>query len=224
MKRKLLALLLCCSMVFSLGGCGTGVSQTSNTDVTTEVSLTFVGSLYNNSGGKWLEVEGSNFDLKPNKVKQYGYDTSGDWTYWYETSSVVSCFIDGKQLDTCGSTMIIRDKSIEPVDIDLSGVLSSDEVSKFPNVTSPHSGLSDLTWLRIRYWWDTQISNGNKNRNVIVVVQSQDGSPIEMYTGDKVSWKVSELPKTTEVTLDGKKLFLHRSNYAIIDTSLLPTK
>lgn len=43
-----------------------------------------------------------------------------------------------------------------------------------------------------------------------------------MYMGKDVSWDIpSNLPKTTMVTIDGKVLYVHRSNVSIIDTELI---
>lgn len=69
------------------------------------------------------------------------------------------------------------------------------------------------------YWIEKQ-----DNRTVaarIVVIQSQEGDPICMFAGNEVSWSVSRnLPKTTEVIIDGKVVYIHRSNFSIIDTSI----
>lgn len=55
----------------------------------------------------------------------------------------------------------------------------------------------------------------------IVVIQSQTGNLICMFMGDEVSWNIPRnLPKTTELLIDGKSVYIHRANFAIIDTEL----
>lgn len=55
-----------------------------------------------------------------------------------------------------------------------------------------------------------------------MVIQSQMGNPICMFMGDEVSWNIPRnLPKTTELLIDNKAVYIHRANFAIIDTKLL---
>lgn len=159
--------------------------------------------------------------MKPNKEKCYGYNTDGNWTYWYETSSIVTCYIDGHQIDSCGSTIIFKDKRIEPCDIKFDEINVSDEYWDYESSIDVENKLSAEDYIKIRFWWDTQKANGKTPKSRLVVVQSQKGNPITMFVGDEVTWSFSSLPKTTHIVIDGMDLYLHRSNYAIIDTELL---
>lgn len=221
MKKRILSVCLVMMMFcLSLTGCGE-TSESMNGTNDDGVELSFTAEFFDNSGSKWLEVEGSDFDLVPNKVKEYGYNSEGSYTSWYETSSIITCYIDGMQVDTCGSTAIFKDKRIEPCDIDFSS-LSSNIVDDSGELEG-QDGLSVEAWWRIRFWWDTQISNGKVPEGRLVIIQSQEGNPITMYMGEEVSWEISRLPKTTHIVIDGKDLYLHRANFAVIDTKLLPS-
>lgn len=56
----------------------------------------------------------------------------------------------------------------------------------------------------------------------LVIIQSQLGNPICVYSGNDVSWDIPKnLPKTTMVTIDGKVLYIHRANFSIVDMELI---
>jgi hypothetical protein len=220
MKRlwKIIAVFLI--VTFCLTGCAdqtvTHIESTSDDD--TEFS--FAATFYDNYGTQWLEVSGTSFDIKPNKVKEYAYDTSGKWTYSYSTSSVMSVSIDGNDIESCGSTIIFADKSLTKYDCEL----PEDEVTLSTGdsveISIPNSLRASDYWT-LHWWWKTANYANKKTGSKIVIIQSQNGNPICMYMGDNVTWELStNLPKTTEVNIDGKMVYIHRANFAIIDTSI----
>lgn len=222
MKKKLLGCLLAVS-VLSLAGCsevdyGThmGSSAVSEGDTT---RLEFDAMLYDNDGNNYVTFRGNSFNITPNKVKQYGYDSSGSWISWYETSSVVTVDIDGHYIHSCGSTILFKDTrvEIEPLNENI-GMLESS--SDKEGMQTP-SDYAVLDWYKLSYWWyrDTERGQGD---DVMILIQSQNGDNIGVVTGESIQWEVAEkLPKTTLITVDGdKQIFLHRCNFTIIDTAL----
>lgn len=139
-------------------------------------------------------------------------------------SSMMSIKIDGHPIETCGSTVIFADSRLEKCDIDFNNIVSTEE-SKIVNEDASISQPSDLRvedWFKIQYWWMNKNLNNDTRGSKLVVVQSQLGNSICMYMGNDVSWDIpSNLPKTTMVTIDGKVLYVHRSNVSIIDTELI---
>lgn len=214
-------------IISSVSSCSSDTVTTvqSAEDGDDKVSLTYVADFYNNFGSRWLSVEGKTFSIEPNKIKTYYYNTDGEWTYKYEMSAMMSIKIDGHPIESCGSTIVFADSRLEKCDIDFNPVVNTEESGNVDNtssITSP-SDLRFEDWYKIQYWW-----YGHKNLNndtsgsKIVVVQSQLGNSICMYIGKDVSWDIpSNLPKTTMVTIDGKVLYIHRSNVSIIDTELI---
>ena len=203
-------------------GCG-------NPDMTTHMApaaedpgqkLSFIAEFYDNEGENWLNMEGTSFDISPNKVKMYGYDSSGSWTYWYETSSVVSIDIDGQNIETCGSTVIFYDTQLEKLDIDIPQDITL-STGDSASIASP----DDLRWRdhwTLNYWWYTKDVQNDTAGSRIVIIQSQEGDPICMFMGNEVTWDVSRnLPKTTEICIDGRMVYIHRANYAIVDASAI---
>ena len=154
-----------------------------------------------------MSMSGQKINLKSNIVDEYTY-TSNGWGYVQTLSSVVTVIIDGREVESCGSTMIFAEDGLEPkVDF------------KAPEIiASTASGIADNTAV-------AGIVNRYRNlfgKSRVVVIQSQLGNPICAYSGDEVYWKVcDDLPKTTKLMVDGKALYIHRANFQIIDKALL---
>jgi hypothetical protein len=218
MKKFIALILVSVMFVFCLVGCVDRSTHLGSTDKDGN-SLTFVAEFYDNHGAQWLSVEGSHFNIAPNKVKEYYYDTDGSWVMGYSMSSVVSVDIDGHNIETCGSTVLFYDKGLEKIDIELPPTVVFD-----PDTGTDITVPSDVRWKdawTIEWWWYVKDIQNEHVDSRIVIIQSQEGDPICMFMGDSVSWDVSKnLPKTTEICIDGKMIYIHRANYAIVDTSL----
>lgn len=219
--KKFIALCLVFVCLLSFAGCD--IANETTTHITTDqpgVQLSYVASFYDNYGEDWLNVEGSSFDIRPNKVKEYYYDDEGTWTWHYAMSSVMSVEIDNKDIETCGSTIVFADNALKryeaeiPTDVTLSTDTTVD-------VSTP-GNLRPEDWWNLKWWWKSSSQNNDNIGSRIVVIQSQLGNPICMYAGNQVSWEVSRnLPKTTEVCIDGHMIYIHRANFAIINTDML---
>lgn len=226
MKKRLLSVALAVVMAVCLAGCEMDTTTTVQTaDENEGISLTYTADFYDNSGGRWLSVDGKSFSISPNKVKTYSWDSDGSWISSYEMSSVMSIEIDGNKIESCGSTVIFVDSRLEKCDIDFDEEISTDEAGN----TSQNSTISQPTdiriddWFRIQHWWMGQknLNNGSHGAR-LVIIQSQLGNPICVYSGNDVSWDIPKnLPKTTMVTIDGKALYIHRANFSIVDMGLI---
>ena len=133
-----------------------------------------------------MDMSGQKIDLTSNIVKEKMYSSDG-WGYTKTLSSVVTVTIDGKEVESCGSTMIFAEKGLSPeVDFKSPEVINS----------KTDGSLSDNVII-------ANMVNRYKNyfgKSRVVVIQSQLGDPICAYSGDKVYWKVCEnLPKTTKL-------------------------
>ena len=225
--KKIICLVLSLIVAICLCACGSPESvatsapskNTTATTFTPTPKITYQAEFYRNDGNMWLSIEGSNFDISPNKTKNYMFDTSGNWTYEWETSSVVSIEIDGNNIESCGSTVLFYDNRLEKLDMEIPTEVILDN-SGNGSIDASSSFLFSDYW-RLNFWW---ISHNQANKKVasrLVLIQSQEGDPICMFSGDSVSWKVSKnLPKTTEIEIDDMMVYIHRANFAIIDTSI----
>ena len=170
---------------------------------------TYHASFYTNEGEKFMEMTGSKINLESNIIRERTYSSDGGWGYTKTLSSVVTVLIDGKEVESCGSTMIFAEDGLTPeVDFKAPDAINS----------TTDGSLSDNTFV-------AGIVNHYKNyfgKSRVVVIQSQLGDPICAYSGDEVYWEVCEdLPKTTKLMIDGEALYIHRANFQIIDKGLL---
>lgn len=206
--KKISMILLSILLIGSLTGCALFESKVNelNGSIT---GNTYNASFYSNEGEKFMDMSGQKIDLSSNIVREQSYSSDGGWGYTQALSSVVTVTIDGKEVESCGSTMIFAEKGLEPeVDFKSPEVINS--------TTDGSLGENVIV---------ASVVNRYKNyfgKSRVVVIQSQLGDPICAYSGDKVYWKVCEdLPKTTKLMIDGKALYIHRANFQIIDKSLL---
>jgi len=213
------------SMTTTVGSNSQSTSQ--NTDESQEdekISLTYTADFYDNGGERWLSVKGKSFSIKPNKVKTYSWDSSGSWISAYEMSSIVSVNIDGNDIETCGSTVIFADDRLEKYTIpsDMAIVTEESLDAEIDLNVSHSSDMRFEDWYKLQWCWNNKILNNESSGAKVVIIQSQLGNPICMYVGNNVSWNIPKnLPKTTLVKIDGMPVYIHRANFAIIDSSLL---
>ena len=161
---------------------------------------------YDNFGNLVLETSGKKIDIAGNPVKNTSYDENGKVITGYELSSVITITIDGNEIESCGDTCIFVQKGLTP-DVD------------FTTETIQSSGsVLDITSLSAKL-------NQYKNKfgkARVVVIKSQLGNPIMAFSGDSVYWEIPEdLPKMTNLMIDGKALYIHRANFQIIDKELI---
>lgn len=213
-KAKYIAIGTCLVVVFAaviflLRSCGIAGFNSKLGDIKGKlVGNSFSCYFYDNSGDKYLTVSGKKINIEGNIVEDTRINSAdGSVSTSYGLSSVITINIDGKQIQSCGDTVIFEEKGLKP-----------DAEFKLKDVESSSSGLSGNTYI-------SNIVNEYKNyfgKAQVVVVQSQLGVPICAYSGKKVYWEVSEgLPKTTKLMIDKKALYLHRANFQIIDKKLI---
>lgn len=235
MKKRLLPILISCIIMFCFTGCefefeNEGYLLNSSTENTSNdneeeqnniVPITYLAMLYDNNGNNFLNFQGNNFEITPNKVKQWGYSTEGSWHSYYDTSSVVTINVDGNYIETCGSTVLFKDTRLEMYAVGKVLETGTDTIysSDSPVKLNPTSSKDE--YLSLRYWWKDLQEKG-QNGSKIILIQSQDGYNIGAFVGDNVTWELAgKLPKTTKIVIDGKELYIHRCNFTIIDTDLI---
>ena len=185
------------------------------------IELAFIGELYDNAGNAWFTIRGHQFNISPNKVKEYSYDSNGSWISQWVMSSVMSIDVDGQSIDTCGSSMLIYDNRLTKYDCEVPPQYDTDTFNGGDAFISAPNDYSVYDYFTLNWWWIVKdIRNYDVGRKMVVIM-SQDGSPICMFSGDYVTWQISRnLPKTTEIQIDGKMLYVHRCNFSIIDMSI----
>lgn len=209
MKKKILITVLTILFaIISCSGCALWDNEVNelNGSIT---GNTYNAGFYTNQGKNFMNVSGQKIDLQSNVIKEKTYNSNNGWGYNQTLSSVVTVIIDGKTIESCGSTMIFAENGLNP-EVDF----KSPEVIK----STSDGSFGDNVFI-------ASIVNKYKNyfgKSRVVVIQSQLGDPICAYSGNDVYWEVcQDLPKTTKLMIDGKALYIHRANFQIIDKNLL---
>lgn len=209
MKKKILITVLTILFaIISCSGCALWDNEVNelNGSIT---GNTYNAGFYTNQGKNFMNVSGQKIDLQSNVIKEKTYNSDNGWGYNQTLSSVVTVIIDGKTIESCGSTMIFAENGLNP-EVDF----NSPEVIK----STSDGSFGDNVFI-------ASIVNKYKNyfgKTRVVVIQSQLGDPICAYSGNEVYWEVcQDLPKTTKLMIDGKALYIHRANFQIIDKNLL---
>lgn len=209
MKKKILITVLTILFaIISCSGCALWDNEVNelNGSIT---GNTYNAGFYTNQGENFMNVSGQKIDLQSNVIKEKTYNNENGWGYNQTLSSVVTVIIDGKTIESCGSTMIFAENGLNP-EVDF----KSPEVIK----STSDGSFGDNVFI-------ASIVNKYKNyfgKSRVVVIQSQLGDPICAYSGNEVYWEVcQDLPKTTKLMIDGKALYIHRANFQIIDKDLL---
>lgn len=204
-KKRVLfgALAIVLGVALTLSSCSFLESQL-NSFKGSLVGVAYTADFYDNYGAKFFTASGDKIDINGNYVAD-GIDSNGDTTS--SLSSVVTITIDGKEIETCGNTVVFAEEGLTP-DVEFS----------LSDVDSESNGLSGLTSI-------SKVINRYKNyfgKSRVVVIQSQLGVPICAYSGDDVYWEIpDDLPKMTKLMVDGKALYIHRANFEIIDNDLI---
>lgn len=211
LKRKLIIIstliILAVTSVCLLSGCEWLKSELATLKGSLK-GISYNIEVFDNYGNLTQTATGKNIDIEGNKVKEIGFDSSGNTITNYSLSSVLTITIDGYEMENCGDTIIFAEEGLKKdVDFTLTNIESDNE-----------KGLAGFTA-------PAKIINKYKNyfgKSRVVVIKSQMGVPICAYSGDEVYWEIpNDLPKTTKLSIDGKLLYIHRANFNISDVELV---
>lgn len=155
----------------------------------------YVITQYDNFGNPALQVKGDKIQLDGT------VDSSGELT------SYLTVTIDGYEWEHVGGTLVFAQNGIDMVtDFDL------------PEIIETHGNTSSGLIAVDRVVNHYRNLFGKKD---IVIVSSQNGTPIGLFQGDKCHKSIpSDLPKTTQINIDGKMVYIHRANVDIIPAEM----
>ena len=121
-------------------------------------------------------------------------------------SSVLKVTIGQYEMDHVGSSLIAAEEGLEDLFAKYQKTVTVEEDGKaIPVVNRMVS----------------QLKNDFTGKSKVILIRSQNGTPLATYAGDKVSLYTSDAPKTSELLIDGKRLIIYRCDYTIYDRELL---
>lgn len=177
MKRiRIVSCILClCLFVNIMTGCSLFDDQVN------ELKGSITGNTYNayfytNTGEKFMTMSGEKINMETNTVDEPTY-SDGGWGYIGTFSGVISITIDGKEVESCGNTILFVEDGLKP-DVDF----KSPEIINSKN----NGSISENTSI-------ANVVNKYKNafgKRRVVVIQSQLGDPICAFSGKKFIGKL----------------------------------
>lgn len=180
------------------------------------IGESFTASVYNDFGVATSTITGNNISIGQYAGKAT-YDSEGNKTSKFD-SEVLEITVDGYQMLHVGSTLVFEEKGLSKIyeydNTDLSTQGLANTTNNINLEVNGHGGFIPLDKLINKL--------GNAiGKSKIVVINSQLGTPLAVYQGNRVSVEVPEnLPKMTRLTIDGKSLYLHRVEYQIYDAGM----
>lgn len=196
MKKKL-ATLVTVSLVFVLAG-------------RQDISMFFKGF---EESFKGLEMniqtydeESQLIDKVTGKSVMIERDSTFDTDLESKDSSVIQITIGEKEIHHVGSSMIIAERGLTNVFDDYAEKIDIQNMQR--GVPIINSMINDFR-------------NSFTGKQKVVLIRSQNGTPLATYAGNNVSMYKTDVPKSTGLLIDGKYLFVYRCDYTIYDLDLI---
>lgn len=121
-------------------------------------------------------------------------------------SQVLNIQIGGKTMTHVGSSLIAAETGLE------------DFTTHVQDKAALYDTRSNLPFIsRLQ----DQVGQTFFGKAKTILIRSQNGTPLAVYSGNKVSYFKTDVPKSTGLLIDGKYLFVYRCDYTIYDNDLL---
>ena len=119
---------------------------------------------------------------------------------------MIQITVGKKEMHHVGSSMIIAETDLENI---------FDEYAKTVDAEKMQRGIPVINSLV------NDFRNSFDGKEKVILIRSQNGTPLATYAGDNVSLYKTDVPKSTGLLVDGKYLFIYRCDYTIYDLDLL---
>lgn len=133
-------------------------------------------------------------------------DKEFDTDYESKDSSVMKITVGSNEMHHVGSSMIIAETGLENV---------FEEYTKTVDIENLDRGVPFINTMVN----DVKASFTGKEK--VILIRSQNGTPLATYSGDKVSLYKTGVPKSTGILIDGQYLFIYRADYTIYDIDMI---
>lgn len=121
-------------------------------------------------------------------------------------SSVIQLTIGENEMHHVGSSMIIAEKGLQNV---------FDEYAKTVDIQDMQRGVPIVNSMI------NDFRNSFTGKKKVVLIRSQNGTPLATFAGDNVSLYKTDVPKSTGFLIDDQYLFVYRCDYTVYDLDLI---
>lgn len=133
-------------------------------------------------------------------------DSTFDSDYESADSSVIQIAIGDKEMHHVGSSMIIAERGLQNV---------FDDYAKTVDLQNMQRGVPIINSLV------NDFRNSFTGKEKVILIRSQNGTPLATYAGNNVSLYKTDVPKSTGFLIDGEYLFVYRCDYTVYDLDLI---
>lgn len=164
--------------------------------------VTAVMTTWNEEGLLIDRIEGHSFQVS----RDTRFDTNSSDGTSNKDSSVLLISLGDNHVSHVGSSMILEERG-------LNNILT--ETNTRVDISDTEPGipwLNDFIEVNRNMW---------QGKAKTLMIRSQDGTPIAVYSGNEVEIFSTDVPKSTWFRVDGKMLLVYRVDYTIVDTDLL---
>ncbi|MCK4027634.1 DUF5052 family protein [Streptococcus suis] len=148
------------------------------------------------------EMSGKSLSISRNQE----FDSMDAEGYSNADSSVLKVTLGNYEIDHVGSSLIAAEEGLE------------DLFAKYQTTVD----MSNYDYaIPVVNRMVSSLKNDFTGKAKVVLIRSQNGTPLATYVGDKVSLYASDAPKTSELLIDDKRLIIYRCDYTIYDRELL---
>lgn len=193
-KKRLLAACLALVLLPLLSSCSMISDYT--LDLKSKlVGIPFTVSTYDYDGQKIDQIKGKSVQIETYKPMSKK-NSSGD-----EQSKVIDVEFGGQQMIHVGSSLIANEGLRNYEDTFSKKVTITDKQRSIPVLSIMYNNFRN-DWL---------------SKGKVIMIRSQAGKPIAVYAGNKVRVSATDMPSTTQINVDGHRLFIYRCDYSIYD-------
>lgn len=122
-----------------------------------------------------------------------------------KASKVLKITVGGKEMTHVGSSLVAAEDGL---------VDQFEEFSKTTNINNMSRSIPVMN----------KMVNGFKNNwspeSKVILIRSQNGTPLATYAGNSVRIEDTDVPSSTSLLIDGKRLFVYRCDYTIYDMDM----
>jgi hypothetical protein len=121
-------------------------------------------------------------------------------------SKVLDITLGGKQITHVGSSMIAYQDGLHNL------------IDEYPKKVAVANNNPSYPFINR---FINSVENVTSGMSKIILIRSQTGKPLATFAANRVSVKSTDVPSSTALLLDGKRLFVYRCDYTIYQQSLL---
>lgn len=133
-------------------------------------------------------------------------DTTFDSSPGAKDSSVLLITIGGEEMKHVGSSLIMAEDGLTDI------FASFQQKNDITNLDRSVPILNEMK---------NQFRNDFTGKSQVLLIRGQLGFPLASYAGNRVSTFSTDIPKTTGLLVDGKKLLIYRCDYTIYPSIFL---